>query len=618
MSSLEHAVICPSRIAGAWRHGASPRIVALALLLATGLPGGQAMAQQASSNLDPPTRSELLPPEVRPEERRSTLTVDGGLERGPCALDDPAMAAIRVTLSAVRFTGAEAAADVDLAAAYQPYLGRELPLSVLCDIRARASEALADAGYLAAVEIPEQRLDGGAAELRVVIGRLTAVRVRGEAGGARPVLERYLQHLVNQPVFNVNEAERYLLLADDIPGLDVRLSLRAAVNGQPGELIGEIAVISQPAQVSFNLQNLGSQELGRFGGTLGAQVYGLTGAGDVTSLSAFSSHDFAEQQTVQLAHDMLLGGDGVKLGGQITLGWTHPTLDLPGFDVKAETLFATLRTSYPLVRTQRQTITLASGLDLVNQDVKANAFLLSRDHVRVAWLRMEGSETDRASLAREGGYTPYEPRFRLAYGIEARQGLAILGANRDCRGAVLACTASTKVPSRIEQDPTAMLLRLDLAAEFRPVPAFTIALRAAAQGTDDPLPAFEELTGGNYSIGRGYDPGAITGDRGLSGSLEFRLGSLIPRGADAWAVQPFAFVDAAQVKDLDPSQRAANPDSLVSVGGGLHFAWARGMQGDLALAVPLHNTDTRVLGSRPRGDLRLLFSVTSRLMPWGF
>lgn len=577
------------------------------------------MAQQLPpGTVAPPTRSELLPPEVRQDDRRSSLTVDGGLERGPCALDDPAMANIRVTLTTVSFTGAQAAADVDLSEAYQPYLGREAPLSVLCDIRARASEALAAAGYLAAVEIPEQRLAGGAAELRVVIGRLTAVRVRGEAGGAQAVLERYLQHLVNQPVFNVNEAERYLLLADDIPGLDVRLSLRAAVNGQPGDLIGEVAVISQPAQISFNVQNMGSRELGRFGGTLGAQVYGLTGMGDVTSLSVFSSHDFDEQRTVQLAHDFLLGGDGLKLGGQVTLGWTHPTLDLPGFDVKAQTLFSTLRASYPLVRSQQQTIALSSGLDIVNQDVKANAFLLSRDHVRVAWLRVDGSETDRGSLARELGYSPYEPRFRLTYGMEVRQGLSILGANADCRGALLACTASNKVPSRIEQDPTAALLRIDLAAEFRPVPAFTIATRAAAQGTGDALPAFEELTGGNYSIGRGYDPGAITGDRGVSGSLEFRLGSLIPRGPDAWAVQPFAFVDAAQVKDLDPSQRPLNPDSLVSVGGGARFAWGRGMQGDVLLAVPLHNTDTRALGGRPRGDVRVLFSVTSRLLPWGF
>lgn len=595
----------------------SLRALAVALTIAASFSGHSALAQQIP-NLNPPTRAELLPPEVRQDAARSTLTIDGGLERGPCALDDPATAAIRVTLSSVTFTGAEAASDVDLAATYQSYLGRELPLSVLCDIRARANQALADAGYLAAVEIPEQRLAGGAAELRVVIGKLTALRVRGEAGGSQAVLERYLQHLVDQPVFNVNEAERYLLLADDLPGMDVRLSLRAAANGQPGDLIGEVAVISQPVQVSFNLQNMGSRELGRFGGTVAAQLYGLTGLGDVTSVALFTSHDFQEQQTVQVAHDFLVGSEGLQLGGQLTLGWAHPTLGLAGFDVKAETLFATVRAAYPLVLTQSQTFTASAGIDLVNQDVRANAALLSRDQVRVAWLRLDTTVTDRASLARRGGYTPYEPRYRFSYGGEVRQGLAIMGANRDCRRAPLACTAINKVPSRIEQDPTALLLRADLAAEFRPVPAFTIAVRAAAQATGDALPAFEELTGGNYSIGRGYDPGAITGDNGFSGSLEFRLGSLIPRGVDAWAVQPFVFLDAARVTDRDPSQRAANPDSLVSTGGGLRFAWGRGMQGDVSLAVPLHNTDTRALGGRPRGDVRLLFSVTSRLVPWGF
>lgn len=610
MSSLDHTIAIP--------QATSLRALGAGLALAACILAQPALAQNALPSIAPPARSDLLPPDTRPETSRTTLTIDGGLERGTCALDNPAMADIRVTLSQVTFVGAEAAADVDLTSTYQPYIGRDLPLSVLCDIRARATAALAQAGYLAAVEIPEQRLTGGAAQLRVVLGRLTALRVRGEAGPSQALLARYLQPLVGQPVFNVLQAERSLLLADDIPGLDVRLSLRAAAGGQPGDLIGEVAVIRRATEVSLNVQNYGSHELGRFGGLVTARLYDLTGNGDVTSLTAFTSADFSEQHTLQASHEMLVGSDGLRLGGQVTLGWAHPSLGIAGFDVRADTLFAGLHAAYPFVLTQAARLTGSFGLDVVNQDVTANTALLSRDHGRTAWARLDMSQTDRASLSRAGGYSPFEPRWRVALGGELRQGLAILGANRDCRGAPLACTAINKVPSRIEQDPTALLLRAELEGEYRPVPTFAIVVRATAQLTNDPLPAFEELTGGNYAIGRGYDPGAISGDRGVAGAVEFRLGSLVPQGANGLALQPYAFIDAARVTDRDPSQRASNPDSLASAGGGVRFAWAPGMQGDLAVAVPLHNPDTRRLGGQPSGDVRVLLSLTSRLLPWRF
>lgn len=581
------------------------------------LASGTAQAQVAPPA--PPTRGELLPQAPRSDQRSAmTLSVDGQMERGTCALDSADLANIRVTLSQVTFSGVEQAADVDLSPAYTPYLGRELPLAVLCDIRAHATQLLSDAGYLAAVEIPEQRLEGGAAQFRVVLGRLTALRVRGDAGPSERLLANYLEHMVGQPVFNTRAAERYLLLADDIPGLDVRLSLRAAANGQPGDLIGEVAVFRRRTVIDLNLQNYGASALGRFGGLLRAEFFDLTGMGDTTSLSAYSSHDFSEQSSVQIAHSFLVGSEGLAFGAQVTAGWTNPTLNIPGFDVKSDTLFAGIHASYPLQRTQASSIHSSFGLDLVDQDVKANTVRLSRDNVRTAWLRLDWVRTDLASVARRGGYTPYEPRFRAAFGLELRQGLGILGANRDCRTTPAACVTANALPSRVEQDPTAMLLRAEFRGEYRPVPLVTVALDLTGQLTRDPLPAFEELSGGNFSAGRGYDPAAITGDSGLTGRLELRYGSVVPAGVNGFALQPYVFADGASVRDRDPSQRALNPDSLFSLGSGLRFTHGRGVQGDVTLAVPLERTDAQQLANQPRGDVRLLVSLTSRLLPWRF
>ena len=50
----------------------------------------------------------------------------------------------------------------------------------------------------------------------MVFGRLTAVRVRGDAGPSEKIVAGYLEKLTTQDVFNTNLAERYLLLADDL------------------------------------------------------------------------------------------------------------------------------------------------------------------------------------------------------------------------------------------------------------------------------------------------------------------------------------------------------------------------------------------------------------------
>jgi len=585
---------------------------------ALALVGGLWCAPEAASaqvQIAPPTRSDLIPPELRRAERPTTLTIDGDFERVPCALDRPEFAEIRFTVGGAQFNGLERVPGLSLDAAWADYRGRELPVSVLCDIRAEANAILRRQGYLATVEIPEQSLADGVPDFNVVFGRLTSVRVRGDAGPSERLVEGYLEKLTRQEVFNTNQAERYLLLADDLPGLDVRLSLRPAAGGNPGDLVGEIAVLRQRGMIDLNVQNLGSEAIGRYGGVLRGEVYDLTGLGDRTSVAVFSTLDFEEQQTIQVGHDFRVGSEGLRLGGQFTWSTVNPSVGLAGFEVDSETYFASLFASYPLARSRRFSLFADVGADYVDQDVELNGFALTRDRVRVVFARLSGDVTDQQSAVRAGGYSLYEPRFRLRYGAEVRQGLDVLSASPDCRPNPLACLfGGSTPPSRIEADPTALLLRLDAAAEYRPDPLLTFSLATQAQITGDPLPAFEELAAGSFSIGRGYDPGAVLGDSGVLAAFELRYGSLAPGSAAAFAFQPYVFSDVAFVWNEDPSRQPSNPDKLWSAGGGLRIVWGAGLQGDFLVAVPLERPDLAL----EKGDVRFLFSLTARLFPWRY
>ena len=196
-------------------------------------------------------------------------------------------------------------------------VGREQPVSVICDIRDRAATELRRAGYIASVEVPEQRIADGTVRFRVLMAKLVQVRVRGNATGAERTIAGYLNRLTGQQVFNRFEAERYLLLASDIPGYQVRLTLRPA-GAVPGEVIGDVAVLRTAAYVDANIQNYGSHELGRWGGLLRGQVYGLTGLGDRTTLGVFTTSDFEEQQTLTFGHDFRLGSEGLAVAGNVS------------------------------------------------------------------------------------------------------------------------------------------------------------------------------------------------------------------------------------------------------------------------------------------------------------
>src|SRR3546814_9655898 len=70
-----------------------------------------------------------------------------------------------------------------------------------------------------------------------------------------------------------------------------------------------------------------------------------------------------------------------------------------------------------------------------------------------------------------------------------------------------------------------------------------------AQYSPDVLLSYEQMSAGNYTTGRGYDPGVITGDSGVGVAAELRYGRIAPREPGAVALQPFVFFDAARSEE---------------------------------------------------------------------
>ncbi len=564
-----------------------------------------AAAAQVSST-GAPTREEIDPSRRPQFSQPSRLIVDGDIERSPCALADPAYAAITLTLTRAEFNNLGPVPPQELERIWKPFAGKELPVSALCEIRDAAATHLRRAGYLAAVQVPAQRIEGGVVRFEVLYAKLTAVRLRGDAGPNERLLARMLGKLVTNGPFNRIKAERALLLSRDLPGMDVRLALKPA-GGTPGDMVGEVSVRRRSIEADLVISNLAPSQTGAWGGQARLVANGITGMGDRSYVSYYATADFTEQHVLQAGHELAIGANGLRLGGRVTQAWTRPELG-PGVPrVDAETFFANIEASYPFKRSQAASQTGRIGMDLVNQQVDFGGTALSRDRLRVAYARLEGEWLDVRGRG-PGGTTAW----RLVANLELRQGLDIMGASPACLANPAACLGVGFVPpSLVNGSPTATVVRFTGAAELRLSRSITISVQPRAQLASGAVFGFERFALGNYTVGRGYDPGALTGDDGAGFSSELRHDAIRLDRQGRFSALPYLFVDAGWAWSRGQGPAVANPVSLVSGGVGTRLSISDRARLDLAGAVALKDA-----GPVQAGDVRLLVTLTTRLLPW--
>jgi hemolysin activation/secretion protein len=594
------------------REGVAGFVSRVRLLLLAGSALGFAAPQtaQAQAAPAPPSREELnVGRPAQPTTSPSRLTVEGGLERGPCPLAEPAFANVRVKFASVDFSGLPGVAPEALAPAWRDMAGRDLPIASLCEVRDRASTILRDLGFLVAVQIPPQRVEaGGVVKMDVLAAKVVEIQLRGQVGPSEKLIAAQLEKLKERPWFNVHEAERDLLLLQDLPGYDVRLTRRSAERN-PGEVIGDVQVVRHPVELVVGAQNLGSNATGPTGAFVELALNDLIGRGDRTTFSYYNTVDWSEQRIFRASHELALNADGLRFGGSVLVGRTRPSV--AGGAFHSNTLSGELHLTDALVRRQASSLFATGGLEVANQQLYFGKTELSDDRLRVLYARLEHQAIDPDSIRGIGGYTIREPRWHTDVSLELRQGIDVLDASHDCSN-VADCLPPNVGISNVRADPTAFVARLHANAEFRPMPHFTIAIAPVLQLASNALLPYEQISFGNYTIGRGLDPGIVQGDGGFGSSLELRYGSLLPQKRDGLAFEPFVFVDyaTAWLKDRGLAPR---PRDVMTAGAGVRGRWGDHFDFGATLAAPLKRAGYQA----HKGDVRLLFTLTARVLPWG-
>jgi len=546
----------------------------------TAPPQPGATAGTSAAELDPSSRISRPPP----RRGAGAFTPE---PPGPCPLET---SDVQVTLSSVTFQGATAVSPDELRAAYAEFLGKPQPVRVICEIRDRAARIVFDSGVLARVEIPEQRISGGALVLEVIEAHVVNVRVRGDVGPAQAAVERYAEKLRGMKPFDMAKAQRYLLLASDVPGIRARAAVRPSTSTERGAVDIDITVAKEGPDVFANIQNTGSKQVGRWGGLIRGEFAGYTQFGESTALTVFHTLDSNEQWLVQLSESARFGSEGFVARGSFTYGESRPGDFLKPLDLKSKSVVANLEAAYPVVRSRNQNLNVAGGLDIIDQKTRpGGAPLLSHDKLRILYARADGD------YRTEIGGRP----VLTSGAVSIRKGVDIFGGS----------DAGDPLLTRAVGKPDAWVLRAQGGGDIALTDRLVGQLRVQAQYSGSTLMPYEQISLGGLTVGRGYDPAAILGDKGVAAAAEVRYGplQLHPQVAAA----PYAFFDAGWVANNNAVAAGVQRDrTLKSIGAGVVFRLFSRANLEITYAHPIDATRTG--GPRP-GD-RVLIQLTASLL----
>ncbi|MEE4452434.1 ShlB/FhaC/HecB family hemolysin secretion/activation protein [Novosphingobium resinovorum] len=516
----------------------------------------------------------------------------GAIAAGPCALQD---SDVRVNLTGItleRPDGSPLPAELQsLLSGIDTEARGDQPIAVVCRIRDDINQRLNDAGYVALAQIPPQQISSGVLRVQVVTARITEMRIVGDPGPFRGQLETAVERIRALDPLNRDAAVRLLLLTGDIPGLDVSLTLSSA-NAAPGEVIGTLSVKAQRFALMANVQNYGSQQLGRWIGSLRAEAYGLTGLADRTYLAYSNSFDWNEVRVAQAGHDFAVTDSGLRLGLRGSMAWSRP--DLTDLDLRSRSIIAGLDVSMPVMRDLDRTVLATGGFEMIEQkaEFRSNGGTIpyTFDKIRVLYGRIDGDfrfDDGRREI------------LRARTSLELRKGLDAFGASKQGE------TTAKGGPSRLYGNPQAFVVKGSVDFSLKPGGPFQLDFGGFGQWTDDPLLNLEEFSLGNYTHGRGYDPGSNGGDRAYGFTVEPRVKLPVPR----FGVEASAFYDWVRLENLDPGSLIPKR-TLRSVGGGLRFMLPQRLVLDLTYAHPL---DKVLPNDEKKPSDRFLVSITAKL-----
>lgn len=402
----------------------------------------------------------------------------------------------------------------------------------------------------------------------VTEGRIVAVKLSQDIGPAGAMVLTFLNHLTEETPIREATLERWLLLAQQVPGVSVHAVLQAEGN-DPGALTVVAEVSKQTVAGVLTADNRGYENAGPAEGLLVTDVNSLTSLGDQTEFSLYhTSH--STDNFGQVSESFFLGGSGLRLKVYGGSGRAQPGGELGAIHYLSQLVVFGGALSYPVLLRRAEALTVTGQFDAEQNSIYTDGTLTSNDSLRV--LRASGTYAweDLWAGDTRDGLSLVQAQFS--------HGLPAFGASSNDRDAPPAGRANEKISFWRINGSIARTQTL-----FQPLPASTVALRLEAGGqvTSDILPSEEEFYLGGNRFTRGYYSGEVAGDKAayFTTELQFNTGHdfTVLNHDFALGAQFYSFYDWGETWEnavTDQSYRIA------SYGGGVRLGLTRNLEFD--------------------------------------
>jgi hemolysin activation/secretion protein len=560
-----------------------PMLLVSTLAIAQIVPPNQGAGRERERFEDP------TPPRAQPGGASISL---------PSTTAPAAAKSIHVVISRVRIVGATVYGDADFAPLYQDLIGRRVPLQAVYDLAQRITAKYGEDGYIlsrAIVPVQELKPRGAVVRIEVIEGYIEKVVWPERVSHYRDFFTDYARKVTADRPANIRTLERYLLLANDLPGLRFSTTLKASPSRR-GASILIVELSEKPFDLGFRFDNRGTQARGPLQFLTTVTFNNLMRQHEALSLSYATVSPIKELQYVSAAYRQVLNSEGLTAFINGSYSWSHPgTPELQALDFRTRSYYAEAGAQYPIIRARERNLTIVA---LAFAGENYNFWNLTPDDPQAAdrlrgfRLRMEGDYADKTGAINQFSVT-------FSHGIEG------LGSTNN--GNPLASRLGGRVDfSKVE----------GLASRLQPLfDRFSAFVSAYAQYAFEPLLVPEQCSYGGRVFGRAYDPSELLGDHCIMalGELRYDVPSFVagPRASAQTALTPwptvqlYGFTDVAKVYTLGIGSvgTVATTVTAASAGGGIRLGFWDRVNLDLSAAKAIEG---------PRNGWRYFFIASAR------
>lgn len=527
-------------------------------LLMFALSCAEAIAQVPSS--DEPGRIA-----ERFEQPQAPLSQGGRIVVLPGVVAPEGAGAVVLRIVDVRIVGATVYEDEELRALYRDLIGREVVLAEVYELAQALTARYGDDGYvLSRAIVPPQELDpaGAIVTIEIVEGYVDRVEWPSAAERYRDFFSDYAARITAERPANINTVMRYLLLAGDLPGVDVTSRFQAS-EATPNASTLIVEMTEKRVDVFAQLDNRGTEPRGPWQYSVNGTFSNLLGVHEALSIGYSGAVESNELGQLTIGYRQVLNSEGLSAFANATFNWGEPgTAPLEALEFRSNSTTLDAGFSFPVIRSRDTNLTLA-GLVFASDNLgEMLGATSSDDRLRGVRAKADFDHADTLNGITQGNLT-------LSHGFE--------GFGSTANDNPLASRENGQVDFTTLAGSLSRVQRFDS--------GFSFLIAAEGQYAATPLLSSEECGYGGKSFGRAFDPSEITGDHCWSVSGELRFDPDLPNNPMDYA-QLYAFADYGRVYRVAPALGTPDTESGASAGAGVRFG-NDNFSADIVAAKPL-------------------------------